>query len=45
MSVSFAVVLSVTVLSVTGAAVSIAAIRGWVETIRIRQGKETTNIR
>ena len=45
MSVSFAVVLSVTVLSVTGAAVAIAAIRGWVEAIRIRQGKDASSVR
>jgi hypothetical protein len=41
MPVSTAVVLATAVLCITFAAVVISGIRGWVESIRIRQGNET----
>lgn len=40
MTVSTAVVLSVTVLALTGAVIMVTAIRGVVESIRIRHGKD-----
>lgn len=45
MPTSLAVVLAVTVLSIAMATVAITAIRGWVEVIRIRQGKDTPSNR
>ena len=40
MNVSTAVVLAIAVLCITGAAIAITMIRGWVESIRIREGKD-----